>query len=576
MDYSVLAETYEALEKEPSKLKKAAIIADFLKKTPKDELEMSVLLLRGTVFPGYSQMELGIADKMVMRAIAKATGFSESDIVEKFKKTGDLGLTAEECLRSKKQATLARKKVTLDFVFNDMRKLASMEGGGSQDRKLNLIAEMIVSARPVEARYIIRTILSNLRVGASDGIIRDAIVSAFLFENGDGEKEVSDERKRVKKEATDAVDYALNVVADFGEVARIAREKGVSGLRKVKIEIGKPIQVMLAEKAESLDDVLKKYKKVAIEWKFDGMRAQVHKKGDRIWVFTRRLEDVTNQFPDIVKAMREAIRAEECVIEGEALAINAKTGEPLPFQSLSQRVQRKYDIERMAKEIPIQMNMFDAIYVDGELMLDKPFAERREMLSKILKTVPKKVQLAKQIVTEDLKDAEKFYESALEARQEGVMLKVLDSPYVFGRHVDGWVKIKPVMETLDLVIVGATWGEGARANWLTSFVLACRDPDTERLLECGMMSTGLSEEEYSEMTKTLEPLIIDESGKDVVVKPKIVIEVQYQEIQKSPTYSSGYALRFPAFKTIRPDKGRDDADTISRVKKLYESQGRAG
>lgn len=578
MDYSSLAETYEMLEKEPSKLKKAGIIAELLRRTGREDLEAVVLLLRGTVFPGYSQMELGIADKMVMRAISKATGFGDAEVVERFKKTGDLGLAAEECLKSRKQSTLAKKRVTVDFVFNDMRKLASIGGGGSQDRKLNLIAEMIVSAKPAEARYIIRTILSNLRIGASDGIIRDAIVSAFLVKNGDEKltKEETEERKKARSDATEAVDYALNIVADFGEVASIASAKGVAGLRKVRIEVGKPIQVMLAEKAESIDDVLKKYKKVAIEWKFDGMRAQIHKKGDRIWVYTRRLEDVTEQFPDIVKMMRESIRAKECVIEGEALAINPKTGEPLPFQSLSQRVQRKYDIERMVKEIPIQMNMFDAIYVDGELMINRPFEERRGMLSKILKVVPKKVQLAKQIVTDDLRDAEKFYELAIEARQEGVMLKVLDSPYVFGRHVDGWVKVKPVMETLDLVIVGATWGEGARANWLTSFVLACRDPDTDELLECGMMSTGLTEEEYSEMTKTLEPLITDEKGKDVKVRPKIVIEVQYQEIQRSPTYSSGYALRFPAFKTIRPDKGKDDVDTISRVKKLYESQGRAG
>lgn len=563
MDYSVLAETYEKLEEEPSKLKKADILAELLSRTPSNELEKVVLLVRGTVFPGYSQMELGIADKMVIKAISKATGFKQSQVVDKLKKTGDLGLAAEECLKSKKQMTFAKRKLTIDFVFNDMRKLADVVGSGSQEKKLNMIAEMIVSAKPKEARYIIRTILANLRIGASDGILRDAIVKSFLSDEDRGE-------------ATAAVEHALNIVADFGEVAQIAKEKGIAGLKKVRIEIGKPIQVMLAEKAESLEEILKKYKKLAIEWKFDGMRAQIHKKGDKIWVYTRRLEDVTKQFPDLVKLAKESIRAKECVIEGEALAINAKTGEPLPFQMLSQRVQRKYDIERMAREIPIQMNLFDAIYLDGELLIEKPFVERRKILERITKPIPGKMQLAKQITTDDLRDAEKFYKSALEARQEGVMLKVLDSSYVFGRHVDGWVKIKPTMETLDLVITGATWGEGARANWLTSFVLACRDPKKDRLLECGMMSTGLTEDEYKEMTKTLRPLIVSEKGKEVNVKPKIVIEVAYQEIQKSPNYSSGFALRFPAFKNLRPDKGSDDADTISRVKKLYLSQGRAG
>lgn len=561
MDYSALADTYEMLEGTPSKLKKAEILANFFRETPPSELEKVVLLVRGTVFPGYSQMDLGVADKMVMKAISKATGFKDSDVVEKFKKTGDLGLVVEECLKSKKQSTLARKKLTVDLVFKDMQKLAGVIGGGSQERKLNLIAELIVSAKPQEARYIVRTILGNLRVGVSDGIIRDAIVEEFL-------------KHEDKKEATKAVEYALNIVADFGEVARIAKEKGISGLNKARIEIGKPIQVMLAEKAESIEKVLKKYEKVAIEIKFDGMRAQIHKKGDKVWVFTRRLEDVTKQFPDIVKLAKEGIKSKECVIEGEALGIDAKTGKPLPFQILSQRVHRKYDIEKITKEIPIQMNLFDAIYVDGKLLLDTPFTERRKVLEKIIKPIPKKFQLAKQITTDDLKEAEKFYKAALEARQEGVMLKVLDSSYVFGRHVEGWIKIKPVMETLDLVVIGATWGEGARASWLTSFVLACREG--EKLKECGMMSTGLTEDEYKEMTRILKPLITKERGKEVEVKPKIVIEVEYQEIQKSPTYSSGYALRFPAFKGFRFDKGLGDVDTISRVKKLYESQGRAG
>ncbi len=904
MEYSALADTYERLEGVSSKLKKAEILAEFLSKIPSTELEKVVLLVRGTVFPGYSQMELGIADKMIIKSVAKATGFKGSDVVEKFKKTGDLGLVAEECLKSRKQSTLAKKKLTIDFVFTEMQKLAEVTGEGSQEKKLNIIAEMIVSAKPKEARYIVRTILANLRIGVSDGLIRDAIVKSFLGEHD-------------KKEAAGAVDYALNIVADFGEVARIAKEKGVSGLKKVEIEIGKPIQVMLAEKAASIDEVLKKYKKVAIEWKFDGMRCasghtpiyvkdkglisikdvkvgdfvlthkgefkkvvalnkrkveskedlfkiqtylgneykitgehevlanlngktewipvksltkeaelifpipnikvkeqvpkelvlstydgykkifqlnknffrflgfwvgdgytntingtyrvgllfnmktekllsnrykkivydefgvkevlnsnysgvidlhwtdrplllwlshnfrnsrrgwkgktlpdwfysvdkerffefldgwvesdgstddqgrttvttkerklpmmaqlialnfrkilgvkkirvkgatyykviftknerkarivgdavfvkllklekvrkdprflvynlqieddesycttmmslhncQIHKKDDRVWLYTRRLEDVTKQFPDVVKLAKEGIKAKECVIEGEALGIDPKTGKPLPFQILSQRVHRKYDIEKMAKEIPVQVNLFDAIYVDGELLIDKSFVERRKILEKIIKPVPGKIQLAKQITTEDLKEAEKFYKSALEARQEGVMLKVLDSSYVFGRHVDGWIKIKPVMETLDLVIIGATWGEGARANWLTSFVLACRNPKSDKLLECGMMSTGLTEDEYKEMTKILKPLILNEKGKEVKVKPKIVVEVEYQEIQKSPTYSSGFALRFPAFKNFRPDRGPSDVDTISRVKKLYESQGRAG
>jgi DNA ligase-1 len=561
MDYLVLAGVYERLESETSKLKKAEIIADLLKSASEEDLEKVVLLMRGTVFPGYSQMEIGIADKMVIKAISRASGFKESVVLEKFKKSGDLGIAAEECLGSRKQSSLARKKVTVDFVFNGLRKLASMEGPSSQSAKLVAIAEMLISARPKEARYIVRTILSNLRVGASDGILKDAIVLAFLSSED-------------SSEALSAVDYALNIIADFGEVAKIAKEKGIVGLKNVGVKVGKPVQVMLAEKAESIKEVLEKYKKVAIEWKFDGMRAQVHKSDGKIWIFTRRLENVTHQFPDLVSMVRDSVKSKDCIIEGELLAINPKTGEPMPFQVISKRVKRKYHIEKMVKEIPVQMNFFDAIYADGELLINKPFTERRRILERIVKPIPGKVQLAKQITTDDLRDAEKFYQSALEAKQEGVMLKVLDSSYVFGRHVDGWMKIKPIMETLDLVIVGATWGEGSRSRWLTSFVLACRDPDSGKLLECGMMSTGLTEQEYTEMTKMLRPLITEEKGKEVKVKPKLIVEVAYQEIQKSPTYSSGFALRFPSFKNLRPDK--DEADTIDRIRKLYTSQGRAG
>lgn len=568
MDYSELAETYAKLEEVSSKLKKTEILAEFFKKTPTNNLPRVVLLAQGIVYPKFTGLELGIASQMMIKAISKATGLSTKEVEEKFKKTGDLGLAVEECIKSKKQHSLARIKLTVDHVFENLQKLATITGEGSQEKKLNLIAELIISSNPKEARYIVRTIIETLRVGIAEGLIRDAIVEAFLIKENSSKEE--------KEKAKDAVEHSWNIFSDFGEVAKIAKEKGIDGLKKVGIQIGKPIQVMLAEKADTIKEILEKYKKVAIEWKFDGMRAQIHKKGNKIWIFTRRLEDVTKQFPDLVEMMENSLKPKECVVEGEILGISPKTGDPLPFQTLSQRIHRKYDIEKMTKEIPIQINLFDVIYADSEIQIDKPFEERRKILEKIVKTIPKKVLLAKQITTGDLKDAENFYKTALEAKQEGIMIKVLDSTYTFGRHVDGWIKIKPIMETLDLVIIGATWGEGARSKWLTSYVLACRDPSSGKFLEVGMMSTGLTEEEYETMTKTLKPLILEEKGKTIKVKPKIVVEVSYQEIQKSTNYESGFALRFPAFENLREEKGPNDADTISRVKKLYESQGRAG
>lgn len=568
MDYSILVKVYKELESVSAKLKKTEILARLFFQTPAEELDKVVLLAQGLVYPKYTGLELGIATQMMVKAIAKTTGLKPEIIEEKFKKTGDLGLTAESCIKSKKQAILFVKKLTVDFVFKNLQQLALVTGKGSQEKKLKIIAELLASAKPEEAKYIVRTILQELRIGVAEGIIRDAIVDAFLFKEGMSKEE--------KNKATEAVEYAWNLISDFGEVARIAKEKGVEGLKKVNIKLGRPIQVMLGEKAESIKEVLDEFKKIAAEYKYDGARVQVQKQGDKIWLFTRREEEVTKQFPDLVQYLKESLKTKDCIVEGEALAINPKTGSPLPFQILSQRIHRKYDIEKMIKEIPVQIHLFDVVYLEGKQLFDKPFKERRKILEKIVKIIPGKVELAKQLITDNLKDAEKFYQEALKAKQEGLMLKVLDSPYVFGRHVGTMYKIKPIMETLDLVIIGATYGEGLRAKWLSSYVLACRDPDTGEFLTCGMMGTGLTEEQFQLMTDALKDLIIEEKVREVKIRPKIVVEVAFQEIQKSPNYSSGYALRFPRLVRIREDKGPEEADTIERLIELFKSQGLRG
>jgi DNA ligase-1 len=568
MDYLSLVGYYKKLEEVSAKLEKTRILARLFKEAPLNELDKVVLLVQGTVFPKFTGYELGIATQMMIKAISKATGVSMDKIEKEFAKVGDLGLVAEKFIKEKKQVTLFTKKLTIEKVFKNLQELAFVTGAGSQERKLALITELLVSAKPEEARYIVRTILGELRVGVAEGLIKDAIVEAFLIKKGEKEE---------KEEMTELVDYAWNILSDFGEIAKIAREKGASGLKKVKIQIGRPVQVMLGLAVPSIEDVVKKFGKIIAQYKYDGMRVECHKKGDKVWVFTRRLENVTQQFPDIVELCRKGLKAEECIVEGEALGIDKKTGYPLPFQVLSQRIHRKYDVEKMVREIPIQVNLFDILYLDGKMLLSKPLIEREKILKKILNEISGKFQFAKEIITDDLKKLEEFYHEALNAKQEGLMLKVPSSRYVFGRHVETMYKIKPIMETLDLVVIGATWGEGARAKWLTSYLLACRDPDTGKFLSCGMMSTGLTEAQYEEMTRLLKELIISEKGKEVVVKPQIVVEVGYQEIQKSPNYESGFALRFPRFIRLRVgDKGPEEADSIDRLKKLYESQGRAG
>ncbi len=563
MKYIEVAKTYEVLEKTSSKIAKTNILTELIKKTPKEDIEKVVMLIQGQVFPKYSGYELGIALQMMIKAIAKSSGFKIEKVEEMFKKTGDLGLVAEECAKSKKQSVLLKKELEVENVFSNLQKLAYLSGEGSQEKKLNLIAELLSSAKPIEARYIVRTILGDLRIGVAEGIIRDAIAKAFLPEG---------------KQSMEALDYALNIYPNYGEIALIAKEKGLDGLKKIKVKLGQPIQVMLGEKAKSIKEVVEEFGKVAAEYKYDGMRAQIHKDGNNIWVFTRRLENVTNQFPDLVELCKKHLKPKKCIVEGEVVAINSKSS-PLPFQILSQRIQRKYDIEKMVKEIPIQINLFDVVFVENEMLFDKTLFERRKILEKIVDQKQGKFVLVKQIITDDIKILENFYKEALEAKQEGLFLKVLESKYIFGRHVGGWYKIKPTMETLDLAIIGATWGTGKRAGWLGSFILGCRDEKTGNFLECGMLGTGVKEKKtketditFEELTRMLKPLIISEKGNNVKFKPKIVISVDYQEIQTSPNYESGFALRFPRFVALRDDKGPDDVDTIERIKYLYEMQ----
>ncbi len=564
MKYSKLVDLYEYLEQTSSRLKKIEKIADFLRKSETSVLEKVTLLVQGRVFPSYSEREIGVADKMMVKVISSSTGFAEKDVIKEFKETGDLGLSVEELMKKRKQTTLISKELGIEKVFENLRKLAYVEGKGSQEVKISLVKELISHAKPKEAKYIIRTVLEQLRIGVAEGVLRDSIAEAF-FPGKEGEE---------KKEIVQTIEWAWFLRPDYSEIARIAKEKGLNGLRKVSIEIGKPYHVLLSEKAKDLKEALEKFERPSLEFKYDGARVCIHKKGDEFWFYTRRLENITKQFPDLLDLARKGIKAKECIIEGEMLGINPKTRSPLPFQMLSQRIKRKYDIEKITKEIPIQVNLFDVVYHNGKQLFSEPLERRRNILEKIVKPIPKKFQLAEMLVTKDLKKAEKFYKRALKAKQEGVIVKNLDAKYQPGRRVGYWLKVKPIMETLDLVITGAEWGTGKRASWFGSFVLSSKKGD--EFLECGMMGTGIKEKgegvTFEDLTKQLKPFIEKEKGKSVKIKPKVVVEVAYEEIQKSPNYSSGFALRFPRLLRIRFDKSPKDVDDVERIEKLYHRQ----
>lgn len=564
MEYSKLVDLYEYLEQTPSRLKKTDAIAEFLRKAETDVLEKVVLMVQGRVFPSYSEMEIGVADKMMIKVVASSTGFPEREVVKEFRETGDLGLSVEELMKRKKQTTLVSRKLGVEKVFENLRKLASVEGKGSQDVKISLVKELISNAKPKEAKYIVRTVLEQLRIGVAGGVLRDSIAGAF-FPKKEGDE---------KKETIRTIEWAWFLRPDYSEIARIAKEEGIKGLRKVSVEMGKPYHVLLAEKSKDLKEALAKFERPSLEFKYDGARVCIHKKGETFWFYTRRLENVTKQFPDLLELARKGIKAKYCIIEGEMLGVNKKTGNPLPFQMLSQRIKRKYDIEKTMKEIPIQVNLFDVVYHNGKQLFSETLEKRIKILENIVKPIQGKFQLAERLVTKDLKEAEKFYKRALMNKQEGVIIKNLDAKYQPGRRVGYWLKVKPIMETLDLVITGADWGTGKRASWLGSFVLSCRKGD--EFLECGMMGTGIKEKgegvTFKDLTEQLKVCMEKEEGKHVKIKPKIVVEVAYEEIQKSPNYSSGYALRFPRLLRIRSDKSPEDIDGVDRIEKLYCQQ----
>lgn len=515
--------------------RKLALISELLSFATPKEAKYIVRTTLGT-------LRIGVAEGVMRDAVAKAFfadilwGSSNKRILDLIKKEKNKKVTVEKGLLD-----ILEKKISSEV---------------SAFRKRNKVME-----KPLEA--IQRMEFWKEKGGEDFVFLRDEKAGNAL-----------------KKQIIDTVEMAWFLQPDYGEIARIAKEKGLQGLKKVSLEVGKPYHVLLSEKAPSLEEALKEYEHPALEYKYDGARLSIQKKGEQVWLFTRRLENVTTQFPEVVEWARKRIKAKEAIVEGEMLGFSK--GKPMPFQFLSQRIKRKYDIEKIAKGIPVQVNLFDVVFLNGKSLFSTLLKERWNTLKRIVTPLPGKLQLAKHLETTSLPKAEAFYKEALKARQEGLIVKNLDAIYQPGRRVGFWLKIKPTMENLDLVIVGATWGTGKRAGWLGSYVLGCRDPATGRFLECGMIGTGIKEKAgkgvtFKELTALLKPSIEREKGNEVSIKPKIVVEVAYEEIQKSPTYASGYALRFPRVVRLRTaDKTAEQADTLERVEHLYKFQKKGG
>ena len=572
MEYVALVDVYDRLAATDSNNEKRDILAAAFAEAG-EMLPRLVTLVRGRLSPAYDRTDLGVSSSLTLEAVLRATGAPEDVVRERWRETGDLGDAAAWAVTNGRQQTLVSSTLTVERVHDDLRELATYEGAGSQDRRVETLAGLVADADANEARYVVRTALGHMRVGVGEGTIRDATAHAFL----DG-----------STDAVDAVERAFQVTTDFRVVAETAREEGQAGLDALDVELFRPVQVMLAEKADSLGAGVSDAAsdgRALCEYKYDGIRVQVHVRGDDVRLFTRRLEEVTEQFPDVVRGVRAAVGADRAVLDGELVGYEPDTvatddRDPVAFQEFSRRVKRESDVEAMARAVPTVLHLFDRL-AGGETLLERPLSERLERLEAAFEAVAPEPEAPRAGVerarstwatSDDPGPAEALYREALDAGHEGLMMKNPDADYQPGRRVGRLLKVKPTMEPLDLVVTRATYSEGRRSEWLGRLYLGCYEPSADAFREVGRLSTGYTDEELAALTDRLEDLVVARDGRDVDLRPEVVLAVEYEEVQASAEYDSGYALRFPRFLGVREDLDPTDADTVGRVGDLYRSQ----
>ncbi len=548
--FETFAEVCRKIEGISGSLEFTSVVSRFLREVDDDELEIATRFIMGSVFPAWSEKESGIGTSLLYTAIAKTSSLPVSRIEEIVRETGDVGIAAEKAIANRKSkfGFFAEEELSIRDVYSRFERIAGLEGKGSQDAKIKNLQYLFTSAGPIGTIYLARLAVEELRIGVGEGILRNAIAEAF---------EVPSE----------LVERGYMLVNDFGLVAYTAKKEGATGLLNLRVVTGRPLKLMLAQVGEGINEALAEMGSVAVEWKFDGARVQIHMDGNNVTIYSRRLENVTSSLPDIVRSVRTRVKADTAILDGEAVALG-KDNRPMAFQEILRRFRRKYDVSETADRIPLYLNLFDILYLNGESLIDIPLHQRRKKLEEVCD----KSILAEQMITDSASCIEEIYKKVLAAGHEGVMLKNPDSLYTPGKRGKNWLKLKPVMDTLDLVVIGGEWGEGRRTSFFGSYLLACRDPYTDRLLPIGRVATGITDEKLEELTAIFKDLVILETGIHVEFEPKIVFEVAFEEIQKSQNYDSGYALRFPRLVNVRSDKSVEDADTIEKVEQLYSRQ----
>ena len=589
MEYSLLADLYEKIESTTKRLEMTDLLVALFKKTPPNIIDKVVYLTQGKLHPDYVGVELGVAEKLALRALSLATGLSAEELEAELKRAGDAGVAAERALSRKRVKSLLDfvgpsqvgvKKLTVDEVYNTLDKVAKATGEGSQDVKTSLIASLLRHATPKEAKYLVRTITGKLRLGIADMTILDALAMAFCG----------------GKEARPLIERAYNLSSDLGYVAKVVAEKGLEGVKQFEVTIGRPIRPMLAERLTTAEEILQKLGgRCVAEYKYDGERVQAHKSGADVILFSRRLENITHHYPDACDIIRNHIKANEAIVEAECVAIDPDTGEMRPFQELMHR-RRKYGIEEAMKEYPVSLFFFDCLYVDGQDLTNAPYPKRREVLTKILEP-GERAMLATYRLIDSVEELESFFEEAISEGCEGLVCKSLAPESVYQAGARGWLWIKfkrsyqsKLVEPIDVTVVGAFWGKGKRAGKYGALLCAVYDPEADVFRTVCKVGSGFTDEDLEKLPEMLRPYVIEHKHPrvdskikaDVWFVPGVVIEIIGDEITLSPSHTAGLgaikpdaglAIRFPRFTgRWRFDKSPEDSTTVKELIEMYKMQ----
>jgi len=578
MEFSIISEMFEMMEKTTKRIELTNILVELLKKTPKKIIPNVVYLLQGIIRPNFEGVELGIAEKLAIRAISKSAGLPVKKIEDDYRDGGDLGLTASNIIKIKTQTTFTAEKITVERVYETLFKIAKFEGKGSQDLKMKYISSLLNDATPLEAKFVIKILLGTLRLGIAENTVMDALAIAFTG----------------KKENRVQIENAYNVSSDLGKVSLIVATDGIDEIKKFKISLFSPIRPMLADRVQSEKDVIKKMpEQFVAEYKLDGERVQIHKQADKIILFSRSLENITKYYPDIVENIGNSLDVNEGIFEAEIVAINENTGEFLPFQELMHR-RRKYKLKEAVLQYPITVNFFDVLYFDKKNCLDLQYSERRKILESSVK-VNNFAKLVPMTIVKNENQIEDFLENSINSGCEGLMLKILDAGYRAGIRGGNWLKLKreyrnELGDSLDLVVIGAYFGKGRRTGKYGTLLLATYNPEKDNFPSICKVGTGFTDESLDQLYQILSnkvilkknPRIESEMEADVWFEPELVLEIVASEITLSPIHKTalgtirkgaGLALRFPKFTgKIRIEKGSEDATTDEEVYSLYKGQ----